>query len=84
MMGREKITPRVIGARKAVALYMRGTQMSWDELTMALETLTAAGVFEEIDSAIDRAVTPAEKVRALSPRRRLGPRGSSTDSFLLD
>lgn len=66
------ITDRVVGARRSVALYLRGAEMGTGELALALETLTAAGVFAEIDDVIERNVLAERQPQGQPARRRLG------------
>ena len=66
-MDQEKITSRVIGARRTVAAFMTGEGAGANEVRLALETLTAAGVFAEIDAA-----TPSTVPASPSSRRTLG------------
>lgn len=68
-MEQGKITTRVIGARTTVAAFMEGGGgISANEVRLALETLTAAGVFTEIDAAVTAASAPTHA----PSRRRLG------------
>ena len=71
-----EITPRVINARRAVGRLLAGGFVEPQEVRLALETLTAAGVFEEIDAATDVTAKPVPAPK----RRALGARGASADS----